>query len=737
MKRLLTLFLIPMLLFAQAKNTITNDGTKATNWYIGITPNAKAGIGIDQSKPLFNTLTVPNSGTIGSETFSPGWLGGGWKLDYINSEHTLTIDNLDVRGVFTAREFIINQLQVQNGNLLVSSSGKVDTVITSTYPPYFIVENATNHGVAPFTTNDLIQCQVVDPNGTTFDANGNVASTKFLMKRLIYRVTGVVGLKVYYTSIFDGPSNVGVIEKGDLFVRIGNTTNTTRQGMVGIYADEQYSPFIKITNSIDSWTASKNINNLKVQLGRLHLTTATFGAIDTYGLYAQGSIYLENGSIALSNSGYIYGGKSTYASTADGWYLGNDVGTPKLNIGDATRYIKWNGDSLLIKGNVLLDNQSSIAISGFNNDAGFITSASAGNRTYYRYSAPPTPIIGDFWFHKVFVSPDSVYRMDRYNGSFWDNVSVYMDGTGLYAGSITAGQITTGTINIARINQADINTSSITNGAGFVTPSAVTHTFAQTSAPTALATGDVWIDTDDNNTMYRWNGTSWVEFLGVGSGIGTYIDGTGIYTGSITAGQVTAGTLTGFTIQTAASGARIVMDNTNYIKFYADSSGSYPLAGKITSDFSVTSTRLLAIANQFTHSGAVDILGNLYVGGTATIGVYSILTTNTGLTPSSTATMSGTLTYSAEQRTTGRLYNAPTGSGSINVAGYNVLVLNPNNSGYTITLSGMSNGQDLYVYNYSSYSITVGESLGNVYFIDLKEGRMFHQDTTYGMSATR
>ncbi|MBQ8619044.1 MAG: hypothetical protein IJ418_16230 [Clostridia bacterium] len=36
-------------------------------------------------------------------------------------------------------------------------------------------------------------------------------------------------------------------------------------------------------------------------------------------------------------------------------------------------------------------------------------------------------------------------------------------------------------------------------------------TFAQASAPSATAIGDLWIDTDDNNKLYRWNGSYWVE----------------------------------------------------------------------------------------------------------------------------------------------------------------------------------------------------------------------------------
>ena len=35
-------------------------------------------------------------------------------------------------------------------------------------------------------------------------------------------------------------------------------------------------------------------------------------------------------------------------------------------------------------------------------------------------------------------------------------------------------------------------------------------TFVSTTAPTAEAVGDLWIDSDDNNKLYRWSGSAWV-----------------------------------------------------------------------------------------------------------------------------------------------------------------------------------------------------------------------------------
>ena len=93
---------------------------------------------------------------------------------------------------------------------------------------------------------------------------------------------------------------------------------------------------------------------------------------------------------------------------------------------------------------------------------------------YYQATAPSSPNTGDFW---IDTDDDKQYR---WSGSSWV----------LVQNSI--------------INQAltDAATAQATaDGKVFV--------FAQASAPTADGVGDLWIDTDDSNKMYRWSGSSW------------------------------------------------------------------------------------------------------------------------------------------------------------------------------------------------------------------------------------
>jgi len=80
------------------------------------------------------------------------------------------------------------------------------------------------------------------------------------------------------------------------------------------------------------------------------------------------SSYIQGGSGV-----YIGGAKTSYESTTAGWWIGQASGSSvsKVNIGDSTNYLKWTGSALDIKGNITLDNASSINISGFSNDSGF------------------------------------------------------------------------------------------------------------------------------------------------------------------------------------------------------------------------------------------------------------------------------------------------------------------------------------------------------------------------------
>ncbi len=98
--------------------------------------------------------------------------------------------------------------------------------------------------------------------------------------------------------------------------------------------------------------------------------------------------------------------------------------------------------------------------------------------TFYQTSAPTANTIGDLW-----IDTDDGNKLYRWNGSGWVN-----------------------------IQDTEIQNAIEAAGDAQSTADSKIITFAQPSTPTATGIGDLWIDTDDGNKLYRWNGTSWIAY---------------------------------------------------------------------------------------------------------------------------------------------------------------------------------------------------------------------------------
>ena len=96
--------------------------------------------------------------------------------------------------------------------------------------------------------------------------------------------------------------------------------------------------------------------------------------------------------------------------------------------------------------------------------------------TFYQSTAPTAEAEGDLW-----IDTD-VDRLYRWNGLVWVEIQ-------------DAG------ITQAISDAADAQS----------TADSKIVTFYEASAPTADGVGDLWFDTDDDNKLYRWNGTTWVN----------------------------------------------------------------------------------------------------------------------------------------------------------------------------------------------------------------------------------
>lgn len=97
--------------------------------------------------------------------------------------------------------------------------------------------------------------------------------------------------------------------------------------------------------------------------------------------------------------------------------------------------------------------------------------------TFYQDTEPIAEALGDLWVH---TGEDN--KLYRWSGSSWE---------------VVQDKKIQEAVQKAEDAQATADGKIIT--------------FYQDTAPTADGIGDLWVDTSDNNRLYRWDGTSWVD----------------------------------------------------------------------------------------------------------------------------------------------------------------------------------------------------------------------------------
>lgn len=119
--------------------------------------------------------------------------------------------------------------------------------------------------------------------------------------------------------------------------------------------------------------------------------------------------------------------------------------------------------------------------------------ANDGKTTVFTQTGQPTANnTGDIWFDTDSSPANKQYRWD---GSSWVEVRDVTTNAALTTEATT------------RANADSANATAISNLT--TTVDAKNQTFIQNNAPTAVATGDLWIDSNDENKLYRWDGSAW------------------------------------------------------------------------------------------------------------------------------------------------------------------------------------------------------------------------------------
>lgn len=167
-------------------------------------------------------------------------------------------------------------------------------------------------------------------------------------------------------------------------------------------------------------------------------------------------------------------------STADGkidsFYQDDEPAGASSSLGDlwfdtndGNKVYRYNGTAW----QAAQDSQIATAIS---NAATAQSTADGKVTTFFGASAPTAEGIGDLWF-----DTSDKNKLHRWSGSSW-----------------------------VESRDTDIPTAIANAATAQATADGKIVTFVQDDAPTATATGDLWIDSNDNNKLYRWSGSAWI-----------------------------------------------------------------------------------------------------------------------------------------------------------------------------------------------------------------------------------
>ncbi|MGE5357629.1 MAG: hypothetical protein ACM3NQ_01335 [Bacteroidales bacterium] len=280
------------------------------NAFTGLQTVSSGGLHVGSASDPGNANLIVD-GTV-SNTFASGWIGSGYQLDYgitYPSTSYLELDRLRVRGKMDVYELLVHQIRATNGSIFVANTGKAKA-ITNLGGGSYSIETETDHG---FLANDLIRAQ-------RFTGSGVYQSDM--------TVTGITDSTHFTATLraggYDAPA------AGMEYVRLGNTSDTDRQGSIYLTADDTNAPYIDILTGVSAFTewgsAAKTVGRIGNLNGWGGYSTNTYGL----GFGVTGSTRL---TIDPTNGIAIYDSNNVARFTVDN--AGNALFTGTVTIGYA------------------------------------------------------------------------------------------------------------------------------------------------------------------------------------------------------------------------------------------------------------------------------------------------------------------------------------------------------------------------------------------------------------------
>ncbi|QNK63944.1 hypothetical protein H7F33_05480 [Pedobacter sp. PAMC26386] len=231
--------------------------------------------------------------TVNSALYISGFTGTGYK---INPDGSAEFDSLTVRKELNVNVLNVREITGSGGSIAVTNVAKIKEVTDN--PDYWSCQiNTDDNTIAvQFRINDIVRCQVWDG------------------KRLKYYTARV---RAVSSGIFDldktGKTGAGIPAAGDSVFQFGNTTDTSRQGLIYLTNSDTGAPYLDVLDGINSDSlASKT----KVRLGKLSgINDPELGQLDGYGLYADRA-FIKGKIVVTGGNAETVTGSQAKANTA-------------------------------------------------------------------------------------------------------------------------------------------------------------------------------------------------------------------------------------------------------------------------------------------------------------------------------------------------------------------------------------------------------------------------------------
>jgi len=238
------------------------------------------------------------------------------------------------------------------------------------------------------------------------------------------------------STFIDGSNRaITYISSDGKYQTILQSTAYANPSQSGLYLTAQHLGFYNAT--LGGWTVDIRSTGemfLGSQYNNQYLywdgqTLTVKGNVEANSIVANVSI--TSPYITLSGSGYIAGGKGSFTDTNNGFWLGYYYGNYVFNIGNSSQYIRWDGTTLTVTGNV----QANSVVANISITSPYITLNSsgyiAGGKSYF------TDANSGFWlgyyngYYTFIIGNSSQYLK-------WDGTTLTVRGD-VQATSVAAG----------------------------------------------------------------------------------------------------------------------------------------------------------------------------------------------------------------------------------------------------------------------------------------------------------